>query len=178
MTLLYCTQKLLDHLGVQAIESAPPHDIPEPRLGHWYAKLVRLARRNGVLFTSARTMLSFVVPAPPARRAEQLSARFRQGLGDVLAQQGYSLPVVRSVLAEYEPQIVYARATDRAITGTMNAMAQDAEILLRVRGGWEVVSPRDLADAFNQSPWRILGYDRAVDRVAAILADNIQSLDF
>ena len=95
-----------------------------------------------------------------------------QGLADVLAQQGYMLPVVQSLLAEYEPEIVYTRAADRAITGTMNAMAQDADILLRVRGGWEGVSPRDLADSFNQSPWRILGYDRAVDRVATILKEQ------
>ena len=82
MVVLRCTQKLLVRLNqvgnLSAVESTT-------RLGDWYGNILRIDRRQHLLFISERSRLPVVLPIREGRR---LAAVFPDAVCEVLVKVG------------------------------------------------------------------------------------------
>src|SRR3984893_8528289 len=82
MVVLRCTQKLLVRLkqvgDLPSVESTT-------RLGDWYGNILRIGRRQHLIFISERSRLPVVIPI---REAKRLEAIFPDAVCDVLAAVG------------------------------------------------------------------------------------------
>src|SRR5690606_9147976 len=108
------------------------------RLGDWYGNILRLGRRQYLLFISERSRLPVVLPIGEAKR---LTTVFPDAVCQVLADVG--IPAVdiadeRSRMSE----IAFGRTRNRSILGTMNDFAFMAQHVNRNRD--EPESPGEL----------------------------------
>ena len=99
MRIIHCTQKLLKELEnppVQSIENRPVTD----GLGNWYANLIRLDRKKCLLFTSEKTLYSFLIPKVKKENLKIIIDEFLFNLNMNLQAEGFPLEVINRVMAE------------------------------------------------------------------------------
>jgi hypothetical protein len=116
MVVLRCTQKLLARLkqtgDLPVVESTT-------RLGDWYGNILRIGRRQHLLFISERSRLPFVLPISESKR---LSTVFPDAVCERLAIVGISgedIADERSRMSE----IAFGRTMSRSLLGTLNDFA-------------------------------------------------------
>jgi hypothetical protein len=86
MPLIRRTRKLLTEIGAQVASSA---ELAQPALlGDWFANLIRIERRKCVIFTSERTLLTFLVVGPGRAAIRDYATLFRSGLRRLLEMKG------------------------------------------------------------------------------------------
>ena len=143
MVVLRCTQKLLVRLkqvgDLPAVESTT-------RLGDWYGNILRIGRRQYLLFISERSRLPVVLPI---RDAKRLGMAFPDAVCAVMAMVGLSAADIaeeRSRMSE----IAFARTTNRSLLGTLNDFAFMAQQGSRNRA--EPESPEELMRFLAQTP--------------------------
>jgi len=143
MLVLRCTYKLLVRLNqtdeLPAVESTT-------RLGDWYGNILRLGRRQYLLFISERSRLPVVLPVAEAKR---LTTVFPDAVCQVLARVGIAAGDIadeRSRMSE----IAFGRTRNRSLLGTMNDFAFMARHGHRNRH--EPDSPEDLVRFLAQTP--------------------------
>jgi hypothetical protein len=143
MVVLRCTQKLLVRLkqtgDMPAVESTT-------RLGDWYGNILRLGRRQYLLFISERSRLPVVLPIGEAKR---LTTVLPGAVCDVPATVGIAAADIadeRSRMSE----IAFGRTRNRSILGTMNDFAFMAQHVNRNRD--EPESPEELVRFLSQTP--------------------------
>src|SRR5262249_14596526 len=120
MVVLRCTRKLLvrlKHTGdIPSAESAT-------RLGDWYGNVLRIGRRQMLLFISERSRLPVIIPI---REAKHLEVVFPEVVCDVLAAVGIGTKDIvdeRSRMSD----IAFGRTIDRSLLGTLNDFALMAQ---------------------------------------------------
>ncbi len=126
MVTLRCTRSVRDRLHL------PRQTVPEPppstgRLGDWYVHLVRFGRPEFAIATSERSLLTVLFPARTLRIT--LAPNLRGAVGSLLASLGVSREVVAREIAAME-SIIFGRATNRRVLGSMNELAFQASVLL------------------------------------------------
>lgn len=143
MLVLRCTQKLLVRLkqtsNTPAVESTT-------RLGDWYGNILRLGRRQYLLFISERSRVPVVLPIGEAKR---LTTVFPDAVCDVLASVGIAAVDIadeRSRMSE----IAFGRTRNRSLLGTMNDFALMAQHGHRNRD--EPKSHEELVRFLSQTP--------------------------
>jgi len=116
MVILRCTRKLLvrlKHTGdVRPAESTM-------KLGDWYGNILRIGRRQMLLFISERSRLPVVFPI---REAKHLEVVFPAAVYDALAAVGIGAKDIvdeRSKMSE----IAFGRTNNRSLLGTLNDFA-------------------------------------------------------
>src|SRR5713101_2840740 len=82
MVVLRCTQKLLVRL--KQVGDLPPMESTT-RLGDWYGNILRIGRRQHLLFISERSRLPVVIPI---REAIRLETVFPDAVCELLATVG------------------------------------------------------------------------------------------
>src|SRR5687767_3618419 len=82
MVVLRCTQKLL--IRLKQVGNLPTVESTT-RLGDWYGNILRIGRRQHLLFISERSRLPVVIPI---RDAKRLGTVFQDAVGKVLANVG------------------------------------------------------------------------------------------
>lgn len=142
MLVLRCTQKLLVRLkqtgDMPAVESTT-------RLGDWYGNILRLGRRQYLLFISERSRLPVVLPL---REARHLNTVFPDAVCQVLADIGIAAADIadeRSRMSE----IAFGRTRNRSLLGTMNDFAFMAQHGNRNRD--EPQTPEELVRFLSQT---------------------------
>jgi len=116
MVVLRCTQKLLVRL--KQIDGLPPVESTT-RLGDWYGNVLRIGRRQHLLFISERSRLPVVIPI---RETKHLEAVFLEAVCDVLAAVGIGAKHIveeRSRMSD----IAFGRTNNRSLLGTLNDFA-------------------------------------------------------
>lgn len=116
MLVLRCTRQLLARL--RQVGDVPLAESTT-RLGDWYGNILRIGRRQYLLFISQRSRLPVVIPI---REAKHLAAVFPDAVCEVLAAVGVSAPDIaeeRSRMAE----IGFGRTSNRSLLGTLNDFA-------------------------------------------------------
>jgi hypothetical protein len=143
MLVLRCTQKLLvrlKHVGeVRAVESTT-------RLGDWYGNILRIGRRQHLLFISERSRLPVVLPIGEAKR---LGAVFPDAVCERLAIVGVPAEDIAEERSRMS-DLAFGRTRNRSLLGTLNDfsfMAQQGNAN-RV----EPESPEELMRFFSQTP--------------------------
>jgi hypothetical protein len=88
-------------------------------LGDWCGNILRIGRRQHLLFISERSRLPVIIPI---REARQLEAVFLEAVCDVLAAVGIGAQHIadeRSKMSE----IAFGRTNNRSLLGTLNDFA-------------------------------------------------------
>ena len=143
MVVLRCTQKLLVRLkqtgDLPAVESTT-------RLGDWYGNILRIGRRQHLLFISERSRLPLVLPIIELKR---LSAVFPDAVCERLAIVGVITENIADERARMS-KIAFGRTRNRRLLGTLNDFAFMAQQGNANRA--EPESPEELMQFLSQTP--------------------------
>ena len=116
MVVLRCTQKLLvrlKHTGdLPAVDSTT-------RLGDWYGNILRIGRRQHLLFISERSRLPVVLPIGDANR---LGAVFPDAVCERLAIVGVAAADISEERMQMS-ELAAGRTRNRRVLGTLNDFA-------------------------------------------------------
>lgn len=148
MLVLRCTQKLLDRL--KQVGTPPPVESTT-RLGDWYGNILRIGRRQYLLFISERSRLPVVIPI---REGKRLGTAFPDAVCDALRLVGVATVDIadeRSRMSE----IAFGRTMNRSLLGTLNDFAFMAQSVDARRP--EPESPKELVQFLSQTPILPLG---------------------
>ena len=148
MVVLRCTQKLLVRL--KQVGDLPPVES-NTRLGDWYGNILRIGRRQHLLFISERSRLAVVIPI---REGKRLAEVFRDAVCKVLGLVGVAgadIADERSRMSE----IAFGRTRNRSLLGTLNDFAFMAQQGNMNRA--EPESPEELMRFLAQTPILPLG---------------------
>jgi hypothetical protein len=104
------------------------------RLGDWYAHLLRIDRRKCVIFTSERTLLTFLVVGVDRNAIRDLATLLQDGLRRLLRSEGFAPSDVDRVLDEYQ-DLTLAPTADRSVLGSLNDLARIAAVRIEIEGG-------------------------------------------
>ena len=163
MVVLRCTQKLLvrlKHAGVlPAAESTT-------RLGDWYGNVLRIGRRQHLLFISERSRLPVVLPITESKR---LGTVFPDAVCERLAIVGVTaedIAVERARMSE----IAFGRTRNRSLLGTLNDFAFMAQSVNARRA--EPESPEELMRFLSQTPILPLDGASPIELTRAVFQDK------
>lgn len=148
MLVLRCTRQLLARL--KQVGDVPRAESTT-RLGDWYGTILRIGRRQHLLFISERSRLPVVIPI---REAKHLAAVFPDAVCEVLAAVGVSASDIadeRSRMSE----IGFGRTRNRSLLGTLNDFAFIAQHGNLARA--EPESSEELIRFLSQTPILPLG---------------------
>lgn len=143
MVVLRCTRKLL----VRLKRTEVPADVRSTtRLGDWYGNILRINRRQHLLFISEHSRLPVVIPIREANRLETI---FPDAVCAVLAAVGIADQCIadeRSRMSE----IAFGPTMNRSLLGTLNDFAFMAQQGNANRA--EPESPEELVGFLAQTP--------------------------
>jgi len=143
MVVLRCTQKLLVRLkqagDLPAVESTT-------RLGDWYGNILRIGRRQHLLFISEQSRLPVVLPITQSKR---LTTVFPDAVCERLAIVGITVEDIVDERARMS-EIAFGRTRNRSLLGTLNDFAFMAQSANARRT--EPESPEELMRFLSQTP--------------------------
>ena len=154
MPLIRCTRKLVAEIGTQV--ASPAGQGEAAILGDWYANLLQIGRRKCVIFTSERTLLTFVVIALNRDAIRDYATLFRRGLRQVLESEGFAPGDVDRALDGYE-DLTIAPTTDRSVLGSLNDLARLAAAHVQSVGGLLGCDLAVINHELNLTPMKRLG---------------------
>ena len=116
MVVLRCTQKLL--VRPKQIDRLPPVESTT-RLGDWYGNILRIGRRQHLLFISERSRLPVVLPI---RELKRLGTAFPDAVCASLAIVGVTAEDIADERVRMS-EIAFGRTRNRSLLGTLNDYA-------------------------------------------------------
>ena len=149
MPLIRCTRKLLTEMGAQVASAAD--QAHAALLGDWFANLIRIERRKCVIFTSERTLLTFLVVGPGRDAIRDCPTLFRSGLRRLLENEGFAAGDIDRVVGQYQ-QLNLAPTNDRSVLGSLNDLARIAEGHIQHLGGLGRCDLRAIDHEMNITP--------------------------
>jgi hypothetical protein len=154
MVVLRCTQKLLVRL--KQARDLPPVESTT-RLGDWYGNILRIGRRQHLLFISERSRLPVVLPITESKR---LGTVFPDAVCERLAIVGVTAENIADERARMS-EIAFGRTRNRSLLGTLNDFAFMAQSVDARRT--EPVSPEELMRFLARTPILPLDGARPID---------------
>jgi hypothetical protein len=149
MPLIRCTRKLLTEMEGHVSSSAELAHAAQ--LGDWYAHLLRIDRKKCVIFTSERTLLTFLAVGLNRDSIRDYATLFQGGLRQLLESEGFAPGDVDRVLDEYQ-ELTLQPTTDRSVLGSLNDLARMAEALIQLDGGLRGCDLGAINHELNQTP--------------------------
>ena len=149
MPLIRCTRKLLTEMEARVASAAEPAQAA--RLGDWYAHLLRIDRKKCVIFTSERTLLTFLAVGLDRDAIRDYAALFQDGLRRLLESEGFAPGDVDRVLDEYQ-ELALAPTTDRSVLGSLNDLARMAAAHIERDGGLRGCDLGAINHQLNRTP--------------------------
>jgi hypothetical protein len=158
MLVLRCTRQLLARLKQ---DGDVPLSESTTRLGDWYGNILRIGRRQHLLFISERSRLPVVIPI---REAKRLAAVFPDSVCEVLAAVGVSASDIANERCRML-EIGFGRTRNRSLLGTLNDFAFMAQHGNRARP--EPESREELIRFLSRTPILPLGGASPIDLTRA-----------
>jgi hypothetical protein len=143
MVVLRCTQKLLVRL--KQVGDLPPVESTT-RLGDWYGNILRIGRRQHLLFISERSRLPVVISI---REAKQLGTVFPDAVCERLTIVGVAAGDIADERMRMS-ELAFGRTRNRSLLGTLNDFAFMAQSGDARRT--EPESPEELMRFLSQTP--------------------------
>ena len=154
------TRKLLKRLGTKPAER--PH-APTTALGDWYANLLYVGRKQLVLCTNDKSLLSVVLPARGLK--EGLHLGLCEAVRRLLLRIDIPESKVAGELAEMR-EFSLARTDNRTVLGSMNDLAFQVEVRL---GSGPATSLDELALELSDVPCGPLSYAHPAEVTRTLL---------
>ncbi len=133
MSLIRCTAKILKEIRLKGADLVND-GIPYVGLGDWYANLLIIERRKCVLFTSEKTLYSFLVPGVLKKDFKTFENLFRINLRLNLVGEGFRENIVERIMAEYM-SLDMGKTRNRSVLGSMNELAYQYKVCIQIGGG-------------------------------------------
>ena len=169
MPLIRCTRKLLSEMEAHVASSAGPAQAA--RLGDWYAHLLGIDRRKCIIFTSERTLLTFLAVGLNGDAIRDYAALFHAGLRRLLEGEGFAPGSIDRLLVEYR-ELALAPSTDRSVLGSLNDLAQMAAALIQRDGGLRACDLGTVHHLLNQSPMSRLRMESPIRATRRVLEET------
>ena len=160
MPLLRCTQKLLKKLKVVPADTEDS-DPSDSTLGDWYANVLRLDRKQCVLFVNDWTLFSFIA-VRVSLKPQIVKDAFLNRLNYVLIEEGFPPDKVLEVCEEYQ-DVGFAKTASRSVLGSMNDLTRMYEIHIDVDGGLDRCDMSALTAKVNRTPQKNLEWSYSID---------------
>lgn len=167
MRLLHCTQKLLKELNVELTTVNEPQTGLEG-VGNWYANLLRFDRRKCILFTSEKTLYSFLVPGVLKKDLMNIGDLFICHLGYNLQYEGFGAEVMERVLHEYK-EIGFTKTISKSVLGSMNDLKHGYEFEIYRAGNLERLNILAVNKKVNETPLSAIKYNFPIEEMQRIL---------
>jgi hypothetical protein len=166
MTIIKCTTKLLNELGVK------PANAPDqpPCLCDWHANVLRLDRKKYVLFTNDQTLYSLFVPWNKSPWSTDIMERFRFGLLKSLMSEGLAEVQIKYLLSEHA-QVTITKTNSRSVLGSMNDLTIQIKSMILVSDGLDV-NFSEVNRQLNRIPMSAIKYQVSIDELKRRLADT------
>jgi hypothetical protein len=166
MTIIKCTTKLLNELGVK------PANAPDqpPSLCDWHANVLRLDRKKYVLFTNDQTLYSLFVPWNKSPWSTDIMERFRFGLLKSLMSEGLAEEQIKYLLSEHA-QVTITKTNSRSVLGSMNDLTIQIKSMILVSDGLDV-NFSEVNRQLNRIPMSAIKYQVSIDELKRRLADR------
>lgn len=130
MAILRCTKKLISELNIKIPDSPKDNDD----IGGWHANLLRIDRRQCVLFIHDKTLYTFLVPGLTKPHFKNFNEVFRQNLFKSLVAE--SLPQEHiEIFLEDIREIEIAKTNNRSVLGSMNDLTFQLKYQIADDGG-------------------------------------------
>jgi Domain of unknown function (DUF6933) len=143
MVVLRCTQKLLVRL--KQVGDLPPVESTT-LLGDWYGNILRIGRRQHLLFIIERSRLPIVFPI---REVKRLGNVFPDAVCERLATVGVAAVDIAEERSRMS-DLSFGRTKNRSLLGTLNDFAFMAQSVDARRA--EPESPEELMQFLSQTP--------------------------
>ena len=163
MVVLRCTQKLLVRLkkvgDLPTVESTA-------RLGDWYGNILRIGRRQHLLFISERSRLPVVIPI---RETKRLGTVFPDVVCEMLANVGVTTADIGEERLRMS-DLAFGRTRNRSLLGTLNDFVFMAHSVDAQRT--EPESPEELMRFLSQTPILPLDGASPIELTRALFQDK------
>jgi hypothetical protein len=163
MVVLRCTQKLLVRLKQVGDLSS---DESTTRLGDWYGNILRIGRRQHLLFISERSRLPVVLPITESKR---LGTVFPDAVCERLAIVGVTAEDIADERARMS-EIAFGQTKNRSLLGTLNDFAFMTQSVDARRA--EPESPEELMRFLSQTPILPLDGASPIELTRAVFQDK------
>lgn len=150
MQLIRCTAKLLKELGLkrsELIEEQPKFSY----LGQWHANLIYINRRKCVVFANDKTLTNFIVTDVSRAEIRDLGSMFESMFHCILADEGYSRDIIKTILAEYS-EIGIGKSNSRSVLGSLSDLAFHYEHSILESGGPHSPAIPSIISRLNRMP--------------------------
>ena len=166
MTIIRCTTKLLNELGVK------PANAPDQptSLYNWHANLLWLDRKKYVLFTNDQTLYSLLVHWMKTLRSVGFLERFRFSLFKSLMSEGLTEAQIEHMLSEHA-QVTITKTNSRSVLGSMNDLAFQIKSMIHMSGGLADAGLSEISRQVNRIPMSAIKYKVGIDELKRRLAD-------
>lgn len=154
--------------GADLLEEKPPSSSG---LGAWYANLLMIDRRKCVLFTSEKTLYSFLVLGVKKADFKRFDELFTSNLRLNLENEGFREDVIEKVMGDYD-RIDLGKTRDRSILGSMNDHAYHYKFYIHGEGGLSSCDILSLNKKINRTPMGALGYNYGIEEIRYLLGDR------
>jgi hypothetical protein len=144
---LRCTQVVRKRLRLGA--ALPPPVPPTTALGDWTVHLVRLERKQIVLATSERSLLTVLLPARELRQT--VTWNLRLAVRDLLVALEIPLDAVQREIAAMQP-VQFGVAMNRRVIGSINEFAYQLDAYVGSSS-----NPLELALRLSETPMSAVG---------------------
>jgi len=168
MRLIHCTQKLLKELGNPPVQPSTPVTVTD--LGNWYANLIRIDRKKCLLFTSEKTLYSFLIPGVKKENLKNIQDEFLINLNLNLQAESFSIGVINKVMQEYQ-EIGFAKTASKHILGAMTQISFEYEVLIQMKEGLENVKVLDMNRDINRIILRGIKYLHPIEAMRDLLSN-------
>jgi len=140
-------------------------------IGAWYANLLMIERRKCVLFTSEKTLYSFLVPGVKKADFKCFDKLFTANLRLNLESEGFRKDVIEKVMGGYD-RIDLGKTRSRSVLGSMNEYAYHYKFGIHGEGGLSSCDILALNKEINRTPMSALGHNYGIDEIRYLLGDR------
>lgn len=133
-------------------------DERQEGFGDWYANLIWIEGKKCLLFTSAHTLFSFLIPNVQKENLYDLGLVFRNNIKEAL----HTIKIPISSIAKFLlalGEIRIGRTQNKSVLGSMNDYAYQYKIHVLQRDGLQNCDIADITRLVNDSPMRAIGYE-------------------
>jgi hypothetical protein len=154
------TQKLAKKIGIGPLEYVPPDNNP---FADWTAHLFTAQRTQYVILTNTPSLYSMVMYGKGITDDNRLVQSSLNYMSEFMADDGNEF-LYRRLIVPHTGQILFSKATDRRVLGSINDLVFQAKFYLVEREE----SPFGASFLLNESPMSLLGYSTPRDAFKAL----------
>ena len=163
------TQKLAKKIGIGVSKYVPPDNNP---FADWTAHLFTAQRTQYVIVTNTASLYSMVMYGKGITNTNRLTQDSLSYMSEFMPDDGNEF-IYQRLIVPYAGRILFSKATDRRVLGSMNELVFEAKFYLVEREE----SPIGASFLLNESPMSLIGYERPRDAFKAlrIVESNIDN---